>query len=80
MEDGSSILPVDSNSRNFIMSKKALQDVERKIAHLEEITKSKRHGKDSNDLKILQQLSDLYKRRAALSNQHLVGTSSITSL
>ena len=44
------------------MSKKK-DDVERQIARLELIMKEKRHGKDSNDLKILSQLSELYKKR-----------------
>lgn len=45
---------------------KELEKVERKIAHLEGITKAKSHGKTSDQLKILQQLSELYKRRNEL--------------
>ncbi len=47
---------------------KELKNVEKQIAHLEEQTKSKRHGKDSNELKVLSKLSDLYKRRNQLKS------------
>ena len=47
------------------MSKKKEEDIERQIAHLEVLLKEKRHGKDSNELKLLSQLSVLYQKRNA---------------
>lgn len=47
---------------------KELANVERQIERLEKITKSKAHGKTSDDLKILQQLSELYRKRSQLKN------------
>lgn len=45
---------------------KELANVERQIERLEKMTKSKAHGPDSNELKVLQQLSALYLKRNQL--------------
>ena len=50
------------------MSKKK-DDVEHQIARLETILKEKRHGKDSNELKLLSQLSELYQKRIQNKNK-----------
>lgn len=45
---------------------KELFEVNLKITRLKEIMNRKAHGPDSNELKLLQQLSELYKKRAQL--------------
>lgn len=45
---------------------KELKGVEKKIAHLEQVMNDKKHGKTSDDLKLVQQLSELYKKRTTL--------------
>lgn len=59
--------PVVQHYRKEFEMSKELKNVEKKIAHLEAITKSKNHGKTSDQLKILQQLSELYQKRNALT-------------
>jgi hypothetical protein len=48
---------------------KELDNVNKKILRLKEIMNTKAHGKTSDNLKILQQLSELYKQRTALMNK-----------
>jgi hypothetical protein len=56
-----------SLKERYIMTMtKELSNINAQIARLEEQTKSKSHGKDSNELKLLSQLSELYKKRNQL--------------
>jgi hypothetical protein len=47
---------------------KKLKGVQKKIQHLTEVMTTKAHGKTSDDLKLLQQLQELYKQRNELQN------------
>lgn len=47
---------------------KKLKKVLKQIQHLTELMATKAHGKTSDDLKILQQLQELYKQRNELQN------------
>jgi hypothetical protein len=51
------------------MKDRELKNVERKILRLKEVLNTKAHGKTSDDLKILQQLSELYQERKRLMLQ-----------
>lgn len=47
---------------------KKLKKVQKQIQHLTELMTTKAHGKTSDDLKLLQQLQELYKQRNELMN------------
>jgi hypothetical protein len=63
---GGSSPPTPTIIEEEVMKVTELENVELKIRRLKEIMNTKAHGKTSDDLKLLQQLSELYKQRTRL--------------